>query len=800
MSVVTSAAVFEGVTAAQWVSDQYSGSGKNDQVFVRSLMQSIDVVTSIQMVSDIIPSEVNTSVLSQRRLEASGNSGIEARRLSSLGCLVQFVVEVASDPDLPYLWNASAIFNHVTNQLVSSIESGLLATSVRTLAGILNSPEMLAASVNEVASVAAVAEYSSFSELIVHRYPTIEPTHSRAPTGRPTEMPVKSQSGVVKSGWGDPNPWLIVVIALEICISIALCICCMKAGNAPPPRDQDPLALNALARRQLLEGNIDPSALGLHAARLREQYVEAVRAIPITKYRPPSPSAAEKKHGGDENKDPSVGPEAAGSGESSGLPAKDGAVPSDIPVPLLSLPAAGESTPAKGNSGMAPGCFVEEACSICLCPFEVAEDGDENDDAMVKVLNCGHGFHPTCLDEWLLRRNVCPMCKRVAVTNLDPSRNNRANPLSPRVEVRPPSRFAALRAAGGRFGWRHPRREPHGGVELGDEELGRARNPPGAVEMRPLPASPNRRLFGNSDRVTPDQSPDGSPEATPRFDEERGVDPGVLEGGSRRTRNGLSAQSRGAQSGAAAESGSSEEELERPGHVGSMPAGAGNALDEFRRKVEADETSAGQTPPSEVRQTEAPREVRARVARELHEMGISRLVAREAAARFSSSNEAVEWCFAKIDADEYEEDEDELYQRVLAESVMASALADAATTTSPIVSTVTGSQKEDEAGVEESSSSSDDGSSLSAGELSDENDAQSLSAGEGTAARDEFSDNAGALGDVAVQAGSAAEANDAQDPSGEVPPAPRTATFSSTSQRPPRTENSAFSSLQEATL
>jgi hypothetical protein len=48
----------------------------------------------------------------------------------------------------------------------------------------------------------------------------------------------------------------------------------------------------------------------------------------------------------------------------------------------------------------------------------------------VKVLNCGHGFHPDCLDEWLFRRNACPLCKRVAISSLDPVENNRENPLN----------------------------------------------------------------------------------------------------------------------------------------------------------------------------------------------------------------------------------------------------------------------------------------------------------------------------------------------------------------------------------
>jgi len=30
-----------------------------------------------------------------------------------------------------------------------------------------------------------------------------------------------------------------------------------------------------------------------------------------------------------------------------------------------------------------------------------------------KVLPCGHGFHPECIDQWLVRNNICPICRRV---------------------------------------------------------------------------------------------------------------------------------------------------------------------------------------------------------------------------------------------------------------------------------------------------------------------------------------------------------------------------------------------------
>ncbi|PWA80204.1 Zinc finger, RING/FYVE/PHD-type [Artemisia annua] len=43
-------------------------------------------------------------------------------------------------------------------------------------------------------------------------------------------------------------------------------------------------------------------------------------------------------------------------------------------------------------------------CSICLSEFEAGDT--------VKVIpNCGHGFHPTCIDTWLTSNVSCPVCR-----------------------------------------------------------------------------------------------------------------------------------------------------------------------------------------------------------------------------------------------------------------------------------------------------------------------------------------------------------------------------------------------------
>lgn len=53
------------------------------------------------------------------------------------------------------------------------------------------------------------------------------------------------------------------------------------------------------------------------------------------------------------------------------------------------------------NGGLA---LKEKECSICLSEFEPG-------DAYRGLPRCGHAFHKSCIDLWLLRRAECPLCK-----------------------------------------------------------------------------------------------------------------------------------------------------------------------------------------------------------------------------------------------------------------------------------------------------------------------------------------------------------------------------------------------------
>ena len=48
---------------------------------------------------------------------------------------------------------------------------------------------------------------------------------------------------------------------------------------------------------------------------------------------------------------------------------------------------------------------VETTCAICLADME---DGE----AVRQLIRCHHAYHAPCLDTWLQRSALCPLCKR----------------------------------------------------------------------------------------------------------------------------------------------------------------------------------------------------------------------------------------------------------------------------------------------------------------------------------------------------------------------------------------------------
>ena len=51
-------------------------------------------------------------------------------------------------------------------------------------------------------------------------------------------------------------------------------------------------------------------------------------------------------------------------------------------------------------------------CGICL--ENVIEDSE-----VKEMAECGHQFHVPCINDWLVRRPICPYCRRNAIPELD---------------------------------------------------------------------------------------------------------------------------------------------------------------------------------------------------------------------------------------------------------------------------------------------------------------------------------------------------------------------------------------------
>ncbi|KAI8899454.1 hypothetical protein BC833DRAFT_585697 [Globomyces pollinis-pini] len=73
---------------------------------------------------------------------------------------------------------------------------------------------------------------------------------------------------------------------------------------------------------------------------------------------------------------------------------------------------------------------TNEKCTICLDAYEEGES--------LRVLPCQHGFHKSCLDNWLVSyRNSCPVCRSSCVTRTEREPDPNAPPVQPRTHRNP---------------------------------------------------------------------------------------------------------------------------------------------------------------------------------------------------------------------------------------------------------------------------------------------------------------------------------------------------------------------------
>ena len=80
------------------------------------------------------------------------------------------------------------------------------------------------------------------------------------------------------------------------------------------------------------------------------------------------------------------------------------------------------------NSGVWVPMDPSDSCCVCLSEFCNAET--------VRTLRCGHTFHQQCIDEWLTKQAVCPLCKSAVTADLGTSDQwRKAYGRGPRVPI-----------------------------------------------------------------------------------------------------------------------------------------------------------------------------------------------------------------------------------------------------------------------------------------------------------------------------------------------------------------------------
>ncbi|RWW58461.1 hypothetical protein BHE74_00034670 [Ensete ventricosum] len=59
------------------------------------------------------------------------------------------------------------------------------------------------------------------------------------------------------------------------------------------------------------------------------------------------------------------------------------------------------------------GLRFERMASYFCCFFFYQEEYVEGED--LGTLDCGHDFHSVCIKQWLMHKNLCPICKNTAL-------------------------------------------------------------------------------------------------------------------------------------------------------------------------------------------------------------------------------------------------------------------------------------------------------------------------------------------------------------------------------------------------
>jgi len=81
--------------------------------------------------------------------------------------------------------------------------------------------------------------------------------------------------------------------------------------------------------------------------------------------------------------------------------------PQDLDIPFRSMPDGAcqiDIEKIKVDQIDVKSDFFGEPCAICLSHFDLGD--------LARLLPCNHAFHRPCIDKWLRRHRVCPLCMK----------------------------------------------------------------------------------------------------------------------------------------------------------------------------------------------------------------------------------------------------------------------------------------------------------------------------------------------------------------------------------------------------
>ena len=81
-------------------------------------------------------------------------------------------------------------------------------------------------------------------------------------------------------------------------------------------------------------------------------------------------------------------------------------LPCCLPPPPYDIPSSHSNDDDHDENGV--------MCSICLEPFESGEEI-----AWSKHMKCQHIFHSDCLEQWLMKHDDCPICRKAFIEDTD---------------------------------------------------------------------------------------------------------------------------------------------------------------------------------------------------------------------------------------------------------------------------------------------------------------------------------------------------------------------------------------------